>query len=96
MVEAVFPDFSEVPTAFISIIFLKVVDTILLSCSVEDRAAVHWCVVVPDVEEGAARVKFVSVVEGEDARQFKLIIPGHIAARAAKLMQALSRSRYVS
>ena len=72
------------------------VDAILLLCSVEDWAAVHWCVVVTDVEEGTARVEFVFVVEGEDARQFKLIIPGHIATRAAKLMQALSWSRYVS
>ena len=96
LVQAVFPDSCEVPPAIISVVFVKVVDAIPLLRSVEDRAAVHRCVVVPDVEEGAARVEFILVVEGEDARQFKLIIPGHIATWAAKLMQALSWRRYVS
>ena len=100
LVEAVFPDSSSALIAVISIILLKVVDAILLLCSVEDRAAVHWCVVVPDVEEGAARVEFVFVVEGEDAREFKLIVPADSAVggltRVAPLKQVCSCYRYFS
>ena len=72
------------------------VDAVLLLCSVEDRAAVHWCVVVPDVEEGAAGVEFFTVVEGEDAREFKLIVPARTKFRLSKLTQAVSWRRYLS
>ena len=76
-----------------SIIFVKMVDVVLLLCSVEDWTAVDWGVVVSDVKKGTARVEFVSVVEGEDAREFKLIFPGHVKFRESKLTQAGSWSR---
>ena len=72
------------------------VDAIPLLCNVEDRAAVHWCVVVPDVEEGAARVELVSVVEGEDARKLKLVVPARTKFRFSKLGQTVSWRRYVA
>ena len=88
LVQAVLPDSSIEPsnTINLSVVLLKLVDAIPLLRSVEDRAAVHWCVEVIDVEEGAARVEFFFVVEGEDAREFELIVP---ADRVSKLRQAL-------
>ena len=96
LVQAVFPDSCEVPPAIISVVFVKVVDAIPLLRSVEDRAAVHRCVVVPDVEEGAARVEFVFVVEREDTREFKLVVPARTKIRASKLLKAVSWRRYLS
>ena len=89
-------DSSIVPIAIMSIVFLKVVDAILLFGSVEDRAAVHWCVVVTDVEEGAARVELLPVVEREDAWEFKLVFPVRTKFRVAKLRQAESCNWYAS